>query len=258
MSGDNVSDDDSIDINLRSASEVGARMVVLAAIIRRAAIEMPLDEDEENEDEELDTPEGERFDLITALTSGPLAGASTAGERAFVTAPLGSIGERDALEASWQVEALAALAAASIPRHAMPEPWKQVDPGPLLAAIPEPWDDLNAFVASLALFDEESIAFERERAELWLWRTAIDDDVRMSSGRDRDELLTILRDAVQEAADAKLIETAGRDFRVGKARFAEVDPETKAVIAEIARQRLHALNWLCGFGQDWDTVPLDL
>ena len=26
----------------------------------------------------------------------------------------------------------------------------------------------------------------------------------------------------------------------------------------IGRERLHALNWLCGFGDSWDQVPLDV
>ncbi len=28
-----------------------------------------------------------------------------------------------------------------------------------------------------------------------------------------------------------------------------------AALAAIAAHRLHALNWVCGFGETWDTVP---
>ncbi len=28
--------------------------------------------------------------------------------------------------------------------------------------------------------------------------------------------------------------------------------------AAIATERHHALNWLCGFGTDWDNVPTDV
>jgi hypothetical protein len=29
-------------------------------------------------------------------------------------------------------------------------------------------------------------------------------------------------------------------------------------LVAITGQRLHALNWLCGFGSSWDDVPLDI
>jgi Domain of unknown function (DUF4272) len=249
-------DDDSIEINLRPVAEVAARMIVLAAVIRRAVLELPLDE--EDDEDESDSPDGQRFDLMTALTNGPLAAATTPREIAFVTAPIGAPGHEVALAASWEVEALAALAWATSPGAQLPEPWNQTDPGPLLSVIPEPSDDATGFVAALELAAEEEIAWERERAELWAWRSAIDDDLRVAKGSERAELLDILRETVVEAVESELLPGGDEDFPVRNRPFSGADPETKALIAEIAARRLQALNWLCGHGAAWDDVPLDL
>lgn len=255
MAHEDNDDDSELEIELRSTEEVAARMVILAAVIRRSTLELPLDDDEEDEP---DSPEDEQFDIYTALTTDPLARSATLSEIALVRSPIGFTDEETALATFWQIEALAALASVVLQNVSLPDPWQQIETGPLLAAIQEPWDDLTAFARTLELPGEESIARERERAELWLWRCAIDDELRGSTGRDRAELLEILHDTVTEAIAAEILPSGNGDFLVNGREFAETDIETKAVITEIATQRLHALNWLCGFGASWDNVPLDV
>lgn len=246
--------DDELDIELRSPEEIAARLVILAAIVRRATLELPLDRDASDGD----TPEGERFDLQVALTEPPLVAHVTAAEQQFLSAPLGSAGEARALAEAWRIEALAALTALVVPDHFLGEPWEQTDPGPLLARIPEPSDDLRAFSASLDLPSDEDAAFAREAAELWAWRAAIDDDLRNLTGRRLSELRDTLAETAAEAAATGLLPDVQDDFQVAGHPYAEADPETKALIAEISLQRLTALNWFCGFGDSWDSVPLDI
>ena len=61
-----------------------------------------------------------------------------------------------------------------------------------------------------------------------------------------------------EATEAGLLTGDGNDFLVDGRPYSSVNAETKALIAEISLQRLHALNWVAGFGTTWDDVPLDL
>jgi hypothetical protein len=248
-------DDESIDINLRSIDEIAARMVVLAAIIRRAMLELPLEEDE-TEDEF--TADGERFDLIAALSTGVFPSITTQAEVIFVSTQVGNAGEESALSVSWQIEALAALAWATGLEQFLPEPWIQTDPGPLLASIPAPSESLSPFTSSLSLREEETIATERERAELWLWRCAIDEEIIDSQGSERKELLAELKDTVGEAVESCVLTEGTKDFVVSQRGFGSADAETKALIGEISTQRLQALNWLCGYGSSWDNVPLDI
>jgi hypothetical protein len=245
--------DDELEIEIRPLDQIAARLVILAAVVRRAILELPLDGALDD-----DSPEGRQFDMMIALEEEPLAAHVTDAERAILSTPVGSLGEWDALALSWQIEALAAVASLTIPGVALSEPWVQANAGPLLAAIPQPWDDLQAFTSKLARPIDDESAFERERAELWAWRVAIDDDLAILTGRRRAELLADLEETVTEGVEAGLLPSGQRDFAVASQPFSALDPETKALIAEISIQRLTALNWLCGFGDSWDTVPLDV
>lgn len=246
--------DDELEIALRSREVIAARLVILASVVRRAALELPLDVAVASGD----TPEGERFDLQVALAEPPYADQITPAERQFLTAALGAAGERAALAEAWRLEAVAAIASLVLPDAFLGEPWEPADPGPLLARIPEPLSDLRAFADSLQLPSDEGAAMARECAELWAWRTAIDEDLRTLTGGRLAELRDILTDTVAEAASAGLLPEDGRDFLVGGAEFSSLDAETKALVSEISLQRLTAFNWLCGFGETWDSVPLDL
>jgi hypothetical protein len=249
---DHGTDDDSVDINLRAPDAVAARMVVLAAVVKRALLELPLDNDENDESE------GDQFDLAVAVSSGALKSVCTPTELDFVQKRIGELGEEESLAAFWQIEAIAALLWSAQLAPELPDPWVQADSGRLLAAIPDPWDDLTPFAAALALRTDDEIAVERERAELWTWRSAIENDFQSAQRRERQELSAILRDVANEIAASDLVEVVDRDLAVQGQPFRATDAETKALIEETATQRLRALNWLCGFGESWDTVPLEI
>src|SRR5438046_1075651 len=107
---------DELEIELRPLDLIAARLVILAAVVRRAMLELPLDAELDD-----DSPEGRQFDMMIALDDGPLAVHVSADERAILSTPVGSLGERSALALSWQIEALAAIASLTIPGIALPE-----------------------------------------------------------------------------------------------------------------------------------------
>src|SRR5262249_15340161 len=149
------------------SSEIAARMVILAALVRRAMLELPLDIEADDED----SAEGQHFDVKVAFDQPFWTLHLSGKDREVLFAPVGSLGERRALDVSWQIEALAAVASVTLPGFAPTEPWIQADIGRLLAVIPEPPDDLKSFVESISSPSDDDAAFERERAELWTWRT---------------------------------------------------------------------------------------
>lgn len=256
-------DTESLDIEVRSAAEIAGRLVVLAAVVRRASAEFPspdIDQDEDGEDDApADSPEGQRFDVLVALDEQPLlAAAVTAAERRLLASPIGSLGRAAAIAASWQLEALGAIASLSLPGRIEDDPWSLADPAQTLSGVPEPWDDLQSFAESILPPSDEDAAFARERAELWAWRAAIEEDLAALNGRDLAELRQILRETVEEAVEAGLLPDGRDDFVVHGHPFRDADPETKATVGQIAVHRLTALNWLCGFGHSWDSVPVDL
>jgi hypothetical protein len=113
-------------------------------------------------------------------------------------------------------------------------------------------------MASSAGRPEESIAMERERAELWLWRAAIEDDWGVASPRERVELDAAIAETAREAAATGLLVATNGDFAVNGTTFRHLRSDQQELIGAVAEARLHALNWVCGFGESWDAVPLDI
>ena len=245
---------DGIEIQVRTAEEIATRLVILASVVRRAMIETPFD---------LGAPEGEsaigmRFDLQAALAEPPYAAAIGDEELEVISAAIGELGDERAISAIWNIGGIMTLAGMSMEGFDIGPPWEQADPGPLLELIPEPWDNIAPFVSKIAPPADDDAAFERERAELWAWRAAIDDDLRALRGPDLAELRDVLAETVAEAVEAGLLRTGSKDFVVVDRPFRELDDETKSLIGAISLERLRALNWLCGFGANWDTVPLEI
>lgn len=246
-------DELTIDVNLRSPFEVGARMLIVAALVRVALAESEIDEEIDADQEA-----SEVIDLRDSLEYGPWSGHITPDEREFLRRSGSELAEEDLLGMMWRIEALSALRWATFGLGQLPEPWRPADPTTLAASIPAPWDEVDDYFNSIRLRDEEAIAMERERAELWAWRAAIEEDFARGSKRETAELKATLRDVASEASAAGLLSAIDRDFAVDNRSFASIDPEAKALITEISLQRLHAFNWLCGFGTTWEDVPLDL
>jgi hypothetical protein len=247
-------DRDEIDISLRPALVVGRRLVILATLCRRAFLESRQARGELDED-----PEMERFDLWMWLQDHDLESDLTADEVRMFETEVGMLSSDEASAATWNSEALVALAWATESIPALPEPDLTSDPADVLAVIPAPWVDPNAWITSVILRDEAEIAQERERDEVWLWRAEVEEERRQLKGRARQALEAEIADVVKESVAAGLLgrDTRG-DFRVADRQFPELPFDQVDAVGAIAAVRLHALNWLCGFGSTWDDVPLEV
>jgi hypothetical protein len=246
--------DAEIDINLRSAREVGRRLVVLATLCRRAFLESASVEADLDED-----PEAERFDLLTWLQEQGLGSELAPAEYRLLDTAVGALSSDEAHAATWNAEALVALGWATGLLESLPDSTGPADPNSILTSIPAPWDDVVTFIASIQLRTEEAVAYERERSEIWLWRAEVEEERRTLRGRALSSLEDDLRDVVRESVEAGLLPSDdGRDFTVAGRSFRSLDAEAIDVIATVVSVRLHALNWLCGFGTSWDGVPLDI
>lgn len=249
--GDLTDDALVVEIELRTAPDVAARLVVLGAVCRRAFLEARPDEVAD------DGPEAERYDLAAWLRGEGLASIVSPAERALLDAPLGRLDAEAVAAASWQSEAMVALGWALGLVDAMPPYDRAADPASLLSSVPAPWEATAPFRDGARLRDETAVAFERERAEVWHWRAETEEALTFATRRDRAELLAAVREVAGDALAAGILpRLAGDDFPASDRPYRDLDPAALVELGAIAAERLRALNWLCGFGSNWDDVPL--
>ncbi|MGH2561054.1 MAG: DUF4272 domain-containing protein [Thermomicrobiales bacterium] len=246
MSDDEIPEDE-IDIELRSPAEIGARLVILASLLRRAQLVNSADQEETSR---------ELFDLRHWLSDEGVLSHATDDERRLIEAPRASSTNVDATDVARNGESLAALGWAVGLVHGM-APYDQfASSAGVLAGIPEAWDNVASFISSLHPRSDDLIEAERERAELWLWRAQIEADRQATRGSTRDDIESAIQDVARDADAAKLLPNIANDFLLNGVPFRDLPAETQEIVAIIAERRLHALNWLCGFGEDWNQVPL--
>ena len=159
---DLLGDEDEIDVELRTPAEARARILILAAVLRRLALEEAL----------LDAAGellGDAFDERAWLQDQGLAGDLTPRESVLLDSPVGSSTPEEIAHFSWQGEAMVALAWA-VGVADRPPVDATSDPLPVMDLVPRPWDTIQRWMSDPAIVSESDAVRERELAEIWHWR----------------------------------------------------------------------------------------
>ncbi len=227
-------------------------MIVLGGVVRRVSLERQTGEPE-------DDAETLRFDLTAWLHVEGLEPVASRHERRVFSTRIGALPAEAVAAASWQGEAVIALGWVLGMIGEMPSYDRAADLATLLAAVPSPWKRTASFRSGPIARSETAIANERERAELWHWRSEVAEVMQNVDPRERASLLAAVREVAHEAhAFGHLPSLRDDDFPVAHRSYHELRPMELDEIGAIAAARLQALNWVCGFGDDWDSVPLQL
>lgn len=179
-------------------------------------------------------------------------------ERALLDRPLGAWSDDDIFECVWRSEALTALLWALGMLDAMPAYGRRVDEAVINRHIPAlrpvaPW------LESASLRPAGQLQAARQTAELWLWRARTEMMRRRGTEPPPGETYegTIPR-AVEHALDEGIIEGPVRgDLDVDGTAFAELEQPQFADAYSVSLERLFAMNWVCGYADDWDQTPTD-
>jgi hypothetical protein len=243
------SDQDEIDIEIRSSIEVRTRILILAAVLRRLALEgAPLEGDSE--------PIADAFDEREWLREQGLSQDLSPGEAGLLDIALGSVAPEAIIDTSWQGEALVTLSWA-IRALDLPPIGTFFDPRPLIESVPRPWDDIQDWLGDPAIVTEQEAIREREIAEIWHWRATTEVLRRAGSTADHQDYEDAIRDVAVEVAAAGLVLALHEgDFTADCRSIKELSANDLDELVALTAQRLRALNWLCGFGTSWDDVPL--
>ena len=248
---DVLADEEEIDVELRAPADVRARILTLAAVLRRLALE---DACPDAAAELL----ADAFDERAWLRDQGLAGVLTPRESALLDSAVGSFAPEEIAETSWQGEAMIALAW-SVGMVDRPPIDATSDPRPVMDFVPRPWDSIQRWMGDPAIVSETDAVRERELAEIWHWRATTELLRRQASAADRRDFEAAIHAVAAEALDTIIVPALrDGDFAVRGRRFEDLMEGEVDELVAVTGQRLRALNWLCGFGDTWDDVPLDV
>ena len=243
--------EDEIDIQLRTAADVAARVVILSTLLRRLWIESQAATVTATD---LD---GEAYDLREWLRGERHWDDLTLAEAAILETPPGKLSEDDAATIAWQSEGLATLGWALGLTGQLGSGYP-ADVATVVLALPEPWDDLASWVRDCSLRPEKDIAGERDLAEIIAWRAGIEEPMRGASAARLAEYAIAIAEVVREATAAGYLGANEPDLLVNQQPLTSFTVTGLQKLVALAAERLRALNWLCGFGDSWDRVPLDV
>lgn len=237
-----MGEDDSVDIQPWPVIELIGRAVALASVARRGTLEVDSEQD-------LFDLETDRFDLVTWVRT-ELQNWITDQELRLLNTPVNDLSEDDLAGCDDALISASTIAWAlrAIRTGDLPIPQDGVAEQQVIEWAPEPWDKVRPLQSRARLRSDEDLAVERERWELWYWRAMEIDD--------SDEALS---EVVTEVQQTGVIPVVDGDFATAEGvPYSRLNQDEKDDVAWLAELRLRALNWICGFGDSWESAPIYL
>lgn len=232
--------EDSLDIQPWPVIELIGRAVTLASVARRGMLEV----DSERDAFDVET---DRFDLSTWART-ELQNWITDDELRLLNASVGELSDDDLTACDDALIGATAIAWAIRAVDAVRLPLPDLDQmnERVLSWAPQPWEKVRSVQSRARLRSDEDLAAERERWELWYWRTT-----------EGDEDPDALAEVAAELRDTGLIPVMEGDFADDEGTpFTRMSPEERDDVLWLAELRLRALNWACGLGETWESAPL--
>lgn len=230
-------DHDTIDIQPWPPVELVGRAVCLATVARRGALEVESDRDAFD----LET---DRFELATWARTELISWIGD-NELDVLTQPINELDEDDLAFCDDALIGASTIAWAirAIPDDILPLSQDGAAELNTLDWSPEPWARVRQLVNRARVRSDDDLARERERWELWYWRS-------------HDAAASDLPDVCAEAEASGLIPTDGRDFlNEQHVRFGDLSADDQDDVAWLSELRLRALNWTCGLASAWESAP---
>ncbi|MDQ3539319.1 MAG: hypothetical protein M3440_01400 [Chloroflexota bacterium] len=235
-----------IDIQPWPVQVLVGRLVSLVTLGRRGILEaQEADDPFEAETDRFDLQSWAALELQTALTTE---------EARILSVPVTELTDDDLAACADALSAAAAIAWALrvLPKNTLPIPSDPGDDERVLEWSPKPWTKVRPIARSVRVRSDDELAHERVKWEIVTWRLSLFQDPA-DSRTDR----AALTETIAEASAAGLLRNDGTDFLTDAGEtFARMTDDELLEIEHLAEIRLRTLNWVCGFGEDWDSAPL--
>jgi len=178
-------------------------------------------------------------------------------EKALLEKEFGDWSQKEITDASWRADSLLVIEwALGLQEEIAPYDQQAGEKVEEILPTKQP----KEFIARARLKPDTEIAEARDIAELWLWRartTQIQKSPDQYPPPRGSTYEMIIQKTVEKAEADGLFKSIGQDFPAFGKSYKSLTEEELSQAMSIASERLYALNWLCGYAQDWDTVPTD-
>jgi hypothetical protein len=179
-------------------------------------------------------------------------------EKPLVSRALGSWNRQENIDVAWRANALGVILWALSQFEELP-PWDtQFTPQETIKPL-NLFAPTKAFLEKVSLRPDVEVEKARDLAELWHWRARTrrlqEDGIMPEDGSDLAE--TVRRAAAEAHTNGEIPEPIDGDFPAFGKSYSELSQEEYSLATSIAVERHYALNWLCGYASDWDSVPTD-
>jgi len=209
---------------------------------------------------------GRRDEYWSRLAAIGLGDELSPRESLFARSTMVDMSAQQHVDASWRIESVQVLMWALGQLAELP-PYDQPADPEILTKLPpiEP----PKFIKTAKLRPDSEIARQRDRAELWHWRSRTrqlqeSGDRLDTSGQMQKIGINSFDDIVRMTArlaheDRTLTSIIDEDFVIFGKPYRDASPEEWAEAGSIAAERHFALNWLCGYAPKnaWDDTPTD-
>lgn len=242
---------------LVAARKAAQRALCLAAVVTRAEFEYRLLDKPAQKPQRQAEQQRHSDEINRWLKEESLWKELSRRERELLARPLGGWRPQETADGQWRREALCVLAWALGRIKPMPRFDQPSDAKELLEAV-EFMKPPAGLVSRAKLPLESEITGARNVAELWLWRARTyrfhtnPQKYPPPSGMSYNDLIRQVADMAEEKGLFRAIE---HDFPVGGQAYSKLSEDEVSELHSIASERLYALNWLCGYSENWDAVP---
>lgn len=115
------------------------------------------------------------------------------------------------------------------------------------------------FFDKIKLRFEEQLEKARDIAELWHWRARttqiMQEGKKPPAGLSYDQILKITAESAY--ASGEIPRPIRDDFPAYGKAYKDLSEDEFSIAMSISIERHFALNWLCGYSEDWDRTPTD-
>lgn len=251
-------------LRIQDARAVAYRALCLGVLLQRAELELSLQDVgewsvfDEVKQRFIKKQEAKIQQLTQWLIAENISTHLSETEQYLLRKPAGKWSERNLISVGWRSESLGMMLWALQRMDDLPDYDTQFDPDDLLVPL-DIFQPTIDFIWMADLRPDYELTQERDRAELWSWRSRARElkmmGVRPPEGVTFNEIIYFTAERAYQNGHIEM-PIAG-DFPALNKSYAHLTSDDYAILSAIAYERNSALSWICEITSEWESIRID-